>query len=342
VVIAAFVVAAVISLGTSWVLVIRLERLGERVGFSEALLGLVAAAAADTPEITSAVTALVHHQQAVGSGVVLGSNVFNLAALLGVGAVVAGGIALHRKVVVLGGAVALSVVIVCVLSVVGVIGPALGLALALVVFVPYVALSAAGPAAIARRRSGSGARASPLLTRWMKRWTTWLATAVAEEEDELAEAIRPRAGTRLDAAVAVAALVVIVGSSVIMERAASSFGRGHQLAGIIVGALILAAVTSLPNAVAGVYLAARGRGAALLSTALNSNAFNVILGLLLPATVVGLAQPDGGQILIVCCYGALTVITVAFAYQGAGLRRWQGWLVIGGYLGFVAALLALT
>ena len=61
-----------------------------RLGLSEALLGLVAALAADTPEVTSAVTALAHGQHDVGTGVVLGSNVFNLAALIGLGAVVPG------------------------------------------------------------------------------------------------------------------------------------------------------------------------------------------------------------------------------------------------------------
>ena len=50
---------------------------------------------------------------------------------------------------------------------------------------------------------------------------------------------------------------------------------------------MLAAVTSLPNAVAAVYLASRGRGAAMLSTTLNSNALNVAAGLLLPATITG-------------------------------------------------------
>jgi hypothetical protein len=39
--------------------------------------------AADAPEISAAVSALTSHQQSVGAGVVLGSNVFNLAALLG-------------------------------------------------------------------------------------------------------------------------------------------------------------------------------------------------------------------------------------------------------------------
>src|SRR5579875_1495717 len=111
-----FAVGAVISLGTSWVLVSRLERVGERLGLSEAFLGLMAALAADTPEITTAVTALAHHQRAVGAGVVIGSNIFNLAALLGLGAVVAGRIGLHRKVVALGGAVALWVAIVCLVT----------------------------------------------------------------------------------------------------------------------------------------------------------------------------------------------------------------------------------
>src|SRR5713226_2891975 len=117
--IAAFVIAVAVSLSTSYLLVTRLERIGERLGFSEALLGIVAALAADAPEITSAVTALAHHQQRVGAGVVLGSNVFNLAALLGLGAVVAGRIALHRHVVVLGGVVSAWIAGACVLVVLG-------------------------------------------------------------------------------------------------------------------------------------------------------------------------------------------------------------------------------
>lgn len=42
---------------------------GTRLGLSEALLGMLAALAADAPEITAAVTALVRHDQRVGDGV---------------------------------------------------------------------------------------------------------------------------------------------------------------------------------------------------------------------------------------------------------------------------------
>src|SRR5215472_15278504 len=99
--VAAFLAGAVVSLATSWLLVSRLERVGARAGLPEALLGVVAALAADAPEVTAAVTAMAGGQQRLGAGVVIGSNVFNLAALLGLGAVVAGRIGLHRKVVLL-------------------------------------------------------------------------------------------------------------------------------------------------------------------------------------------------------------------------------------------------
>ena len=56
---------------------------------------------------------------------------------------------------------------------------------------------------------------------------------------------------------------------------------------IVVGALMLAAVTSLPNAVAasGLLPTARRR---TLSTSLNSDALNISIGLLLPAALIGL------------------------------------------------------
>jgi cation:H+ antiporter len=327
--IAAFVAGAVISLATSWILVTRLERIGERLGFSEALLGLVAALAADTPEITSAITALIHHDRAVGSGVVIGSNVFNLAALLGLGALVAGRIELHRKVVVLGGAVAIWVAFVCGLTVLGLTPPAVGLLLLLAVFVPYVVVLAGGPATIARRLRPT-------------RWATWMTAAVIEEESELSVALRPRSATTGDVVTAPFALIVIISSSVVMERAAATVGRNDRVAGIVIGALVLAAVTSLPNLVAGVYLAARGRGAASLSTTLSSNTCNVALGLLVPATVIGLARPSGPEIVVVLWYGALTVVTLVLAFAGRGLGRRAGAGIVVGYLGFVAVLLAIT
>jgi cation:H+ antiporter len=323
--IAAFVLGAGISLATSWALVSRLERVGERLRLSEAMLGMVAALAADAPEITASVTALAHHQRAIGAGVTIGSNVFNLAALLGLGAVVAGRIGLHRKVVVLGGTVALGIATVCFLAVAGVIAAGTGLAVVLAVLVPYTVLLSA-------RRSVIDRLGLP------RQWARWLTEAVAEEEVELGEAIRPRRGRPFDAAVAFGALAVVVVASVAMEQGASSLGARYGIAQIVVGGLVLAAVTSLPNAVAAVYLARRGRGAAALSTALNSNAINITAGLLVPATIVGLSKPSASGLLVAGWYLGLTAVTLLLAFAFRGLYRSSGWTIIALYALFVGAL----
>ena len=316
-------------LATSWLLVSRLERVGERLGLSEALLGIAAAMAADAPEVTAAVSAMASGEQRLGAGVILGSNVFNLAALLGLGAVVAGRIGLHRKVVVLGGTVATCVAGVCVTVVLGVLPPAAGCLLGLVVVALYVVALGVPGRGLARLRLP-------------RRWITWLRSAVAEEEAELGSAIRPVPGRWPDVIVAVGSLVVVVAASVMMERAASALGTRFAIPEIVIGGLVLAAVTSLPNAVAAVYLAARGRGAATLSTALNSNTINVVIGLLIPAALIGLGRPSGQTILAAVWYVGLTAVILAFAYRDRGIWRVTGILVMAAYAVFAVSILGLA
>jgi hypothetical protein len=169
-------------------------------------------------------------------------------------------------------------------------------------------------------------------------WIRWLVAAVHEEEDELAEAIRPRPGTWRDGLAAVAALCAVIGASTTMELAATAVGGEYGVADIVTGGLVRAVMTSLSNAVSAVYLAMRGRGAAVLSTALNSNAINVVGGLLVPASLTGLGPRSGQGVLVAAWYAGLTVLALAFAYRGRGLVRVSGVVIIAGYLAFVTAL----
>jgi len=179
-----------------------------------------------------------------------------------------------------------------VIVVAGLIAPAIGLLLALVVFVPYVAVSAEHPAARARIRLPA-------------RWLEWLARALAEEEAELAVAIRPQRGDRRDTLVALAALVVVVAASVAIEEQATTLGERLGWSQIIVGGLILAAVTSLPNLVP-------------RSTSLRADAVRHVergfqqqrlqrhRGPLLPAAILGIASEAGSGLLVASSYTALT------------------------------------
>ena len=324
---AIFLVATCVSLAASNVLVRRLEGFAARLGLSEAILGLISALAANSPEMTSAITALATGEHDIGIGVVLGSNVFNLAALLGLGALVAGSIDLRRAAVVLTGSVGAWAVLGALTVVGGDLPPVFGLLVVLVVVIPYVAIAAA-PQLLHSLLLPTG-------------WSAVVRRALFEEEIELAEAIRRRRGRGRDAALAATMLVTVIGASVVMERSASLLGSRFQLATIVVGGLVLAAVTSLPNAVAAIYLARRGRGAAVLSEAMNSNMLNVVVGFLLPASMIGLANASAGGGLIAAAFAAgLTLCALALAYRGHGLRRWSGGLLVVGYLAFAAVLIA--
>jgi hypothetical protein len=165
---------------------------------------------------------------------------------------------------------------------------------------------------------------------------------VHEEEVELDDAVSARRGTWRDAVLAALMLVVVVAASALMETGGTTLGTRFHVADIITGGLVLAVVTSLPNAVAAVYLAARGRGAAVLSTALNSNALNIAVGLLVPAAITGMGPRTGQSILVAGWYAGLTVVALAFSYRQRALTRLPGAVIIGGYLVFVAALIVST
>ena len=322
-----FAVGAVVSLGTSALLVSRLERVGERLALSEAMLGMTAALAANAPEMTSATTALVRGERAIGVGVILGSNVFNLAALLGLSALVAGRIDLHRRVIVFAGSVGMWFAVVTLGTTAG-LPTAVGLGLVLIMFAAYVFVSAASLVTLVR-----------LPLPWSA--IRWIHRSVVEEESELREAIHPARGDWRDAVVAGAALVVVIGASVAMEHSASSLGSHFGMSQIVVGGVVLAAVTSLPNAVAAVYLGSRGRGAAVLSEALNSNNLNVLLGLLVPGVILGLGHAGAPAYVAAGFYAGLTLVALLLAYGARGLGRVQGVIVIAGYIAFVAVAVTL-
>ncbi len=323
---ALFVAAAAISLGSSWVLVSRIERLGALLALSAGLLGMLAALAADAPEVTAAASALASHHSRVGAGVVLGSNVFNLAALLGLPAVAAGRIPLHRRVILLEGVVAVWVAAVCVALVTRVVSATLALVLVLDVLAPYVLVLSVRPERL--RRIGLPPR-----------FVRWLRSAIHEEELELEAAVHQPRGGRRDLVVALVAVAVVVAASIAMERSASKIGARHGVSEIVVGALVLAAVTSLPNAVSALYLASRGRGQATLSIATNSNALNVVAGLILPAIVLGFSS-SAQTTLVAASYLGLTVAALLGAYVGRGLGRGYGVLLVSAYVVFAAVVLA--
>jgi cation:H+ antiporter len=308
------VAAFVFTVAASVVLARELDRIGQRLGFSEALLGMVTALGADAPEIASAVAAVVVGHADTGVGVVVGSNVFNLAALLGVSALIAGRVRIHGHALVLNGGVAVVVAIIGALVALDLLPGGLGLTLAVVVLAPYVVVSA-------------------LHERARSRLPAPLRDAVAEEQEDARRDEFSRPATRFDTLAVVAALAAVVGGAYGMVAAAQSLGDRLDVSDFVLGALVLAALTSIPNLIAAVRLARHGRGAACVSEALNSNNANILVGLCVPAVILGLGSASGIATFAALWMVGMTVVAVALGF-GGGLTRREGGAIVTLYVAF--------
>jgi cation:H+ antiporter len=310
-----FLVSIGVMLAASSLFAERLDHIGLRLGLPEALLGLLTAVAADAPEISSAIAALVQNEHAVAVGVVVGSNAFNLAAMLGLSAVVAGHVRARHETLEIEAFVGLWLLAVMLAVVTGGLGAAFGAVLVAVVVVPYVALLAAGPrlarklplgvaeSRFVRRSFGKGHKPAPSL-----------------------DSRREVAGLLL---VLLVALCLIVAGSVGAVRAAIDLAHAWSVPDALVGVVVLAILTSLPNAWTGVRFGLQRRGSALMSETLNSNSINIVAGLAVPAALGTLAAFSGLAIFdIAWLIGMTTVAVVLFGKRGGGGRAAGALLIV--------------
>jgi cation:H+ antiporter len=302
-----------------------LDRLSERLGVSEGLHGILTALGADAPEISTAVAALVSSHSKIGVGVVVGSNVFNLAALLGLSALVAGHVRIHRHGLLLNGGVALAVAALAAALVLGAIGAVAATILLVAVLAPYMFFLSIRPAWIARIVPVAPVR-------------RFLVAAVREEVRDLRTGEVALQASRLDLLVLGGALAAIVLGSVGMVHAAIDLGRRWGVSDLIVGTLVLAALTSLPNLMTAVRLALHGRGAAVVSESFNSNSLNVLAGIALPGLALTLGSASGLVAFSVWWLVGMTAVAIVLTYTGRGLRRTEGAVIVALYIAFAAVI----
>jgi cation:H+ antiporter len=301
-----FLASVALMLWAAAVFAHRLDLIGERLGMPETLLGLLTALAADAPELSSAVTALVSHQSSVAVGVVVGSNAFNLAAMLGLSAVVVGRVRARHESFEVEAFAGLWFVAVCAAVVAGWIGGRVGLALVALVLVPYVFLLGRGEPPEHPRESAID------VLRECRRLVLVLAVALA----------------------------LIVGGSIGAVRSATDLGRASSVPPAIVGVLVLAILTSLPNAWTGVRFGLQGRGSALMSETLNSNSINVVAALALPAALGSIGAFSGVDKFDLAWLLGMTVVAVVLFGRRGGGGRVAGATLIALYLAFVGVQLA--
>jgi cation:H+ antiporter len=291
----------------------RLDRVGLRLGLPETLLGLLTALAADAPEVSSAIAALVRGAHDVGVGVVLGSNVFNLAAMVGLGALLAGGVRIRREALAVEGAVGVAATLVVGLLILTVLGAWATLVLLALVLIPYVVLLCAGPE-----------RAPRQLRRFFG------------EPHRPDHVLVPGERVLVPALTLVPALVVIVAGATGMVDAALRLADRWSLPDVIVGIVVLAILTSIPNSFTAVRLALQGRGSALVSETLNSNTVNLAFGVAVPALFIALGSTSALTGFDLAWLLLMTAIVLALLARPRGVGRSEGLAILLLYAVFVA------
>ena len=120
-----------------------------------------------------------------------------------------------------------------------------------------------------------------------------------------------------------------------MVRGALTLGDAWHIQRSVLGTVVLAAITSLPNAYAASRLGLLSNGTAVLSLAFNSNTLNLLAGVGLPAIFLGGLLTTAGAALDIVWLLALTVLAIGLGWWWGGLTRWAGAALVVGYLAFL-------
>ncbi|HEX3732468.1 MAG TPA: hypothetical protein VHU91_06045 [Mycobacteriales bacterium] len=204
--------------------------------------------------------------------------------------------------------------------------PVAALVVFLVVFALYVTVSAVPPHTLRRV-------AVP------RRVREFLVVALSSVDKDVRPGRTAPMATRHDIYTLLPALTAVVVGSIGMVQTSVRIGARLGISEVLIGTIVLAALTGVPNVLAAVRLARRRRGSAVVSEALNSNTLNLLLGLTVPAVVVGVASPTAATELSVWWLLGLTILTLLFTGYRGGLRRGEGLVVVALYGVFVATLI---
>jgi cation:H+ antiporter len=315
--IASFIVGiALLYFGAEW-LVRGAARLARSFGVSALVVGLtVVAVGTSAPELVVSVLAVLRGQADMTVGNVIGSNISNIALILGISALIYP-IAVRARLLSRGIPLMIAATILLALLVRdGWLGRSGGLVL-VVALVGYFV--------------------------YLLRSTDDELPEVEEEFDRNQQErdCCPRDESRVwNVGLATVGLVLLAGGAHLLVAAATVFARHIGMSDLVVGLTVVAIGTSLPELATSVLAAFRKEADIAVGNAVGSNVLNV-LGVLGPTALIQplAIAPSLLRFELPVMIGA-SLLLLPLAWTSFCLRRWEGALLVGGYVAFIALLLA--
>jgi len=330
----------------------RLEVLCDRLDFSPGVLSALSALGANIPNYVASIDALARAQTDVGLGIIIGSNIYNVAIILGIATFAAPGRAgIHMQSAESRDARTVgSYAVMVMLSTLLLVWLLPGMPVArantpalfgsvLPVFIPLVSLSlfTALMLHIARRSHVPHAQKEE-----QDAQTSQTRTPDAHQERFY---ISPDPSTpfhggsfsliRLGAEIVLALVLALIGV-IAMVQSGQTVTIDLHMPGLLAGLLVLAVATSLPNTVVVVILARTGRAVTCIEEIFSSNSINAALGIALPLLFWRAAQVDRLLRILDAPLMVALVLAVLLCVWSGKLSRVGGVLLLLSYAGWVA------
>lgn len=278
-----------------------------RFGFTPLVVGLtVVAFGTGSPELFVSVQAALKGESGIALGNIVGSNISNVALILGMAAVArpmkVRSELIKREVPVMVGVT----VVFCVLLLDGLLSRLEGLLL-VVGSIGYTTF-----AYFAARRDRSA--------------------LVAEEFKEAL--VEPRRPAWLDVLFVVVGFVLLLGGANVLLIGAVNIAVQFGISQVVIGLTIVAIGTSLPELATSVVAAVKVEPDVAFGNAIGSNILNILLilgvaALIRPIETQGLRFFDIGALV------ASAVILLPLMWRGWVLNRWEGALLLGAYVAYL-------
>jgi cation:H+ antiporter len=309
-----------VLVGGAELLVRGASRLALAIGLTPLVVGLtVVAFGTSAPELAVSIGAGRAGSDGLALGNVMGSNVFNVLFILGLTATIAPLVVARQlirlDVPVMIGASAL-VVVLAADGRVGTLDGAL-LAAGLVAYLGWLLRAGRRPDAEASVLDPAPAAPSPA---------------------------RPRARLAVDLGLIAGGLALLVLGSRWLVGGATSIATALGVSDLVVGLTIVAAGTSMPEVATSVVATLRGQRDLAIGNVVGSNVFNLlgILGVAALATPGGLAVPAAVVGFDAWVMLAVAVVCLPIFVSGLGVARWEGLVLLAGYVAYTATLVRLA
>lgn len=302
--------------GAEW-LVQGAARLARAAGITPLVVGLtVVAFGTSAPELVVSVVASLRGQGDIALGNVVGSNIMNLALIVGVAAVICP-LAVQMTLILREAPIMVAAsVLVPLLMLDGSLSRLDGGAL-VVLLVAYLVF----------------------VVRASRRETSEVQSEFEHFEDSENRGPSPASSTWRNVGLVALGTTVLVGGAQFLVGSAVFFARAIGISELVVGLTVVAIGTSLPELATSVVAAMRGEPDIALGNAVGSNIFNLLSILGFAALAAPLAASTELLVFEIPVMVGISILFPVLAYARRRLGRWEGALLLACYVGFTVVLL---